>query len=198
VFLPDDDIQFEGGVTSIHDLFATAERLEADIFQPAIKNEYASFPATKAIDGMVCHSVNWVETMMPGFRSELFVSAYLTCIHALEYMKSGWGTELITVKIAEAALARGVRAYVIDAHPAIHTRPVGQNSRVHEIGWDEAFLIPQLAFNKMQSWMGFRTVEAAKRQMSAPKPAPRNPMAIELYMQKVAFARRLWTNLFER
>ncbi len=198
VFIPDDDIEFEGGARTIHELFDTAEKLKADMFQPAIKNEHASFPGTRLLDGAVCHSVNWVEIMMPGFRSDLFVSAFLSCIHAMEYLKSGFGTELITTKIAEAHLGRGVRAYVIDAHPAIHTRPVGQNPAIHEVGRDEGFLIPQLPYNWLKALVGFRDVEAANEYMADPKPLPRNAMAIELYMQKVRYARKLWENLFER
>jgi hypothetical protein len=198
VFLPDDDISFEGGSSAVHELFSTAETLSADMFQPAVKNELVSFAATRVMDGAVCHAVNWVENMMPGYRSDLFVSAYLGGIHALEYMKSGWGTEIIAVKLAEAHLGRGVRAYVIDSCPAIHTRPVGSNSRVHEVGRDEGFLLPQLAYNPLQTLVGFRTIAAAKAHMEAPKPLPRNPTAIELYMQTVRHARKLWTNLCER
>jgi hypothetical protein len=198
IFLPDDDIQFEGGAATIEGLFSAAESLKADIFQPAVKNDLVSFAATRVLDGAACHLVNWIENMMPGFRSDLFVSAYFGSIHALEYMKSGWGTELIAIKIAEAMLGRGVRAYVIDSHPAIHTRPVGQNSRVHEVGRDEGFLIPQLAHNQLRTLIGFRTVDAANRHMEEPKPLARNVMSIELYMQKVRYARKLWANLFER
>ena len=42
------------------------------------------------------------------------------------------------------------------------------------------------------------SVEAANRHMASPKPLPRNAMSIELYMQKVRYARKLWANLFER
>lgn len=198
VFLPDDDIAFEGGAAAVHELFETAATLSADMFQPAVKNELVSFAATRVMEGAVCHAVNWVENMMPGYRSDLFVTAYLAGIHALEYMKSGWGTELIAVKLAEAQLGRGVRAYVIDSCPAIHTRPVGSNSRVHEVGRDEGFLVPQLAYNQLRSIVGFRSIDAAKAHMETPKPLPRNPTAIELYMQKVRHARKLWNNLCER
>lgn len=198
VFLPDDDIRFEGGASAIRDLFATAESLSADMFQPAVKNDLVSFAATRVMDGAVCHAVNWVENMMPGYRSDLFVSAYLGGVHALEYMKSGWGSELVAAKLAEAHLGRGVRAYVIDSCPAVHTRPVGSNSRVHEVGRDEGFLVPQLDYNPLQTLFGFRTFEAAKAHMAEPKPLPRNPTVIELYMQKVRHARKLWTNLCER
>jgi hypothetical protein len=112
--------------------------------------------------------------------------------------KSGWGTELIANKLAEITLGRGVPAYVIDSCPAIHTRPVGKNSRVHEPGRDEGFLVPQLAYNQLRTITGFRSLEAATRHMEHPKPLPRNIVSIELYMQKVRYARKLWANLFER
>jgi hypothetical protein len=198
VFLPDDDIQFEAGAADVHRLFDLADELEADIFQPAVKNEYVSFQATRQMPGAVCHHVTWVENMMPAYRSDLFRSAFLGGIHALEYLKSGWGLEIIAIKLAEVALGRGVRSYVIDACPAVHTRPVGGNGVVHEIGRDEEFLLPQLTVNQLRTQVGFRTVEAAKAHMAAPRPQPRNPSTIALYMQKVRFARKLWANLAER
>ena len=198
VFLPDDDIQFEAGAADVHRLFALAEELEADVFQPAVKNEYVSFQATRQMPGAVCHHVNWVENMMPAYRSDLFRSAFLGGIHALEYLKSGWGLEIVAVKLAEVALGRGVRSYVIDACPAVHTRPVGGNGAVHEIGRDEEFLLPQLSVNQLRAHVGFRSVEAARAHMASPRPQPRHPATIALYMQKVRFARKLWANLAER
>jgi hypothetical protein len=197
VFLPDDDIRFDNGAADVHRLFETADALEADSFQPAVKNEYVSFQATRQVAGAVCHSVNWVENMMPGYRSDLFRSAFLGGIHALEYLKSGWGLEVVAAKLAEMALGRGVRSYVIDACPAVHTRPVGGNSAVHEIGRDEEFLLPQLTANQMRAQVGFASVEAARSRMAAPAPRPRNAVTIALYMQKVRFARKLWRNLAE-
>lgn len=198
VFLPDDDIQFEGGAADVHRLFATAAELEADVFQPAVQNDFVSFAASRQIAGAVCHQVNWVENMMPAYRSDLFRAAFLGGIHALEYLKSGWGLEIVASRLAEVTLGRGVRSYVIDACPAVHTRPVGKNGMVHEIGRDEEFLLPQLTGNQMRSVIGFRTVEAARQHLATVKPQPRNPLAIELYMQKTRFARRLWTNLAGR
>lgn len=198
VFLPDDDIQFDGGAADVHKLFALADELEADIFQPAVKNEFVSFAATRQMPGFVCHHVNWVENMMPAYRSDLFRTAFLAGLHALEYLKSGWGLEIIAVRLAEVMLGRGVRNYVIDACPAIHTRPAGTNGAVHEIGRDEEFLLPQLTANQLRTFAAFRTAEAARRHMGQAKPQPRNRMAIELYMQKTRFARKLWANLAGR
>jgi hypothetical protein len=198
VFLPDDDIAFDNGAADVGRLFETAEALEADIFQPAVKNEYVSFQATRQMAGAICHHVTWVENMMPAYRSDLFRSAFLGGIHALEYLKSGWGLEIIAVRLAEVALGRGVRTYVIDACPAVHTRPVGGNGAVHEIGRDEEFLLPQLTANQLRGTLGFATVEAARARMARPAPQRRNPGVIALYMQKVRFARKLWANLAER
>jgi hypothetical protein len=198
VFLPDDDIQFEGGAADVHRFFAMGEELEADIFQPAVKNEFVSFAATRQMAGAVCHHVNWVENMMPAYRADLFRTAFLGGLHALEYLKSGWGLEIIATKLAEVMLGRGVRSYVIDACPAVHTRPVGNNGVVHEIGRDEEFLLPQLTANQLRSFVGFRTAEAARQHMAAARPQPRNTLAIELYMQKTRFARKLWANLAGR
>jgi hypothetical protein len=198
VFLPDDDIRFENGAADVHKLFDMAEALDADIFQPAVANEYVSFQGTRQMAGAVCHHVNWVENMMPAYRGDLFRSAFLAGLHALEYLKSGWGLEIIAVKLAEVVLGRGVRSYVIDACPAVHTRPVGGNGAVHEVGRDEEFLLPQLTANQLRATVGFATVEAARSRMAKPAPQPRNPGVIALYMQKVRFARKLWTNLAER
>jgi hypothetical protein len=198
VFLPDDDIAFDDGAADVHRLFETAEALEADIFQPAVRNDYVSFAGTRQMAGAVCHQVNWIENMMPAYRGDLFRSAFLGGIHALEYLKSGWGLEIVASRLAEVALGRGARSYVIDACPATHTRPVGGNGSVHEIGRDEEFLLPQLTYNQLRTQVGFKTVEAARRHMAEPKPQPRHPGTIALYMQKVRFARKLWSNLAER
>jgi hypothetical protein len=163
-----------------------------------VRNDYVSFQATRRIEGAVCHTVNWVENMMPAYRADLFRSAFLGGIHALEYLKSGWGLEIVAMRLAEVALGRGVRSYVIDACPAVHTRPVGGNGPVHEIGRDEEFLLPQLTVNQLRGHAAFATVEAARSRMAAPRPQPRNPSAIALYMQKVRHARKLWRNLVER
>jgi len=198
VFLPDDDIRFERGAQDVAALFVAAQALDADVFQPAVQNEHVSFQGTRQIAGAACHTVNWVENMMPAYRSDLFRSAFLGGIHALEFLKSGWGLEIVAAKLAEVALGRGLRAYVIDACPAIHTRPVGGNGMVHEIGRDEEFLLPQLTYNQLRAHVAFASFEAAKAQMERPRPQPRNPNVIALYMQKVRFARKLWRNLAER
>jgi hypothetical protein len=198
VFMPDDDILFENGAEDLHGLFATAEQVGADAFQPAVKNDSVSFRATRLLEGAVCHSVNWVENMMPAYRSDLFRMAYLGCIHALEYQKSGWGTELMAAKIAEAVLGRGFRAFVIDRYPAMHTRPVGQNGLVHEIGCDELCLLPQLSHNLLRTGLGFRTAEAALAHAAHVKPEPRNLLAIEHYMRGVRRARKLCAKLMEQ
>jgi len=198
VFLPDDDIAFEEGADAVHALLDAAERLDADAFQPAVKNEYVSFAATRVLEGAYCHRVNWVENMMPGYRSEVFAKAFLAAVHALEFSKSGWGIEVVAAKIAEAVTGRGLRAYVMDAHAAVHTRPVGQNSKVHEVGRDEEFLVPQLTHNQLRTLVGFRTEDAAITHMKEPAPLPRNTLAIELYMQKVRFVRKFWMNNFEK
>ena len=198
VFLPDDDIHFENGAADVHKLFAMAAELDADAFQPAVQNDFVSFGASRQLAGAVCHQVNWVENMMPAYRSDVFTAAFLAGVHALEYLKSGWGLELMAAKLGEVILGRGLRSYVIDACPAIHTRPVGNNGVVHEIGRDEEFLQPQLTANQMRSLVGFRSVEAARHHLAEAKPQPRNRTAIELYMQKTRFARKLWTNLAVR
>ena len=86
----------------------------------------------------------------------------------------------------------------MDAHAAVHTRPVGQNSKVHEVGRDEEFLVPQLTHNQLRTLVGFRTEDAAITHMKEPAPLPRNTLAIELYMQKVRFVRKFWMNNFEK
>jgi hypothetical protein len=198
VFMPDDDILFENGADDVHALFATAEKLGADAFQPAVKNDSVSFQSTRVVEGAACRLVNWVENMMPGYRSDVFRMGYLAAIHALEFPKSGWGTEPMAAKLAEAVFGRGFRAFIIDKHPAVHTRPVGQNGIVHEIGRDEASLLPQLGHNLLRTLATFRTVEEAAAHAANLRPAPRNAMAVELYMQKARLARKLWTNLMER
>ncbi len=195
VFLPDDDIDFGGGAAAVRRLFDHAAAVQADVFQPAISNQHASFQATRQIEGAFCHQVSWVENMMPGFRAELFVSAFLAGVHALDYLRSGWGLEPIVMKLGEAQLGRGLRTFVIDASPVVHTRPVGRNSVVHEIGWDERLLNPQIDSSPMRTLGVFATAEGATRL--EPSPVPRNPTAIALAMQRVRLMRKLWKNLFD-
>lgn len=194
ILLPDDDIRFEGGTAGLEKVFADAEAVNAEVFQPAIANEYYSIdwePTLKEA-GAFCRRTNLVEIMMPGYRGELFVPSFLSAIHALEYMTSGWGLEVIVMKLGEAHLGRGLRTFVLDEAAAVHTRPIGSNPAIHAAGWDEAFLIPQLHTNRMRTLAVYASAAEARADtapdaeaLSRPNPDKMKPL-----MQRVRVARQ--------
>jgi hypothetical protein len=164
VFLPDDDIRFPKGTADISRLFAMCRELKADVFQPSIANEFVSegWDPTCLMPGAVCHRTNIVEIMMHGFSGRAFVKAYLPAIHAMQFIKSGWGIEPIWMKIGEAVFQRPLRTFVIDAVPAIHTRPIGSGSaKIHAIGLAEAHFVPLIEANRIHTLATFAKMEDA-------------------------------------
>ncbi len=160
VWFPDDDIAFPDGPPGLERLFDTAEKLKADIFQPAIQNEHYSEESTSRIPGAYCHRVNLAEIMAHGFSGEIFSRAYLPAVHAMDYLKSGWGVEQMLKKIGEAQLQRALRTFVIDCCPVIHTRPVGAGeSFVHNQGRWEGTFIPPFARNRYQTFEVFSSLD---------------------------------------
>jgi hypothetical protein len=173
ILLPDDDIEFPNGAADVSRLFAAARTLQADVFQPAIANEHVSvgWDATRVMPGYACHRTNIVEVMMHGFSGATFAGAYLPAIHAMEFMRSGWGIEPIWMKLGEAQFRRQLRTYVIDAVPAIHTRPVGSGATaIHQLGVSEAFHVPQIELHKMRTLACYRSLVEAVAD--APEVAP--------------------------
>lgn len=164
IFMPDDDIRFTEGAKSISRIFQLAEAMRADAFQPAVANENYSqaWEPTRQIPGAFCHRVNIVETMMHGFSGEAFTQAYLPAIHAMEFMKSGWGIEPITLKIGEAIFRRPLRTFVFDCCAAEHTRPVGLGGgSIHAQGQAEARFVPQIETNRMKTLRTYSSLEEA-------------------------------------
>ena len=161
IFLPDDDIEFPDKEKDISDLFDICHKIEADVFQPAILNEHVSvaWEPTRLIPGAFCHRTNIVELMMHNFSGKAFTCAYLPAVHAMQFMKSGWGLEPIWMKIGETIFRRSLRTFVIDAIPAIHTRPVGSGSaEIHKTGLNEASFVPQIAWNRMKTLAVFKNL----------------------------------------
>jgi hypothetical protein len=163
VFLPDDDLEFESAL-QIEKLFEMAASVDADIFQPAILNENFSlcWEGTRKSAAKLCHAVNIVELMMPGYSGPIFSEFVLPSIVALEFQRAGWGLEPFIAKFAEASLGRPLRTFVFDACPVIHTRPVGGGALSHQIGYDEAFLMPMIYSNRMQTLASFDDAGAAR------------------------------------
>jgi hypothetical protein len=161
IFLPDDDIQFPNYAKDIDDLFKICGQLETDVFQPALSNGERTPPweSTKLIPGAFCHRTNIVEVMMHGFSGKAFTDAFLPAIHAMQFMRSGWGIEPIWLKIGEAIFRRSLRTFVIDAIPAIHTRPLGSGSpEIHKIGMLEARFVPQIQWNRMKTLAVYKDI----------------------------------------
>jgi hypothetical protein len=161
IMFPDDDIHFPNGAQSINYLFQTAEMLRADIFQAAIANQNFSWQCTLQIPGAYCHRVNMAEVMMPGFSYEALIKGFLPAIHTMNFMKSGWGIEAITQRLAEAELRRPVRTFVLDCVPVIHTRPPGTNTAVRDAGRAELAFIPQFMMDPPKTTRIYQSREEA-------------------------------------
>jgi hypothetical protein len=178
ILLPDDDIKFPNDAADISNLFKAAADIHADIFQPGIQNDFYSpgWESTKAIPNVFCHRVNIVEVMMFGFSGAAFTRAFLPAIHAMEFMRSGWGIEPIWKKIGEACFRRALNSFVIDAIPAIHTKPIGGGSpEIHAIGVTEAAFIPQIHSNRMKTMAVYASAKDVEQAPMTPAFAPNFP-----------------------
>ena len=164
ILIPDDDLYFPHGSVDIQRLFESAEAVKAQIFQPAIRNENwsVSWEATRQVPGSYCHAVNIVELMAPGFTGKLFSRAVLPALNALEFQRAGWGIEPVITRFAEILLRRSVRTFVMDVVPMDHTRPVGRGTMSHQVGYDEAFLMPMIESNRMREYARFNSAEEAR------------------------------------
>jgi|GEM_PF-5710197 hypothetical protein len=174
ILLPDDDIEFVGAADDISRLFEICAQIKADVFQPAILNDFVSlaWESTKAIPGAFCHSTNIVEIMMHGFSGAAFTHAYLPAIHTMDFIRSGWGIEPIWKKIGEAHFRRSLNTFVIDAVSALHTKPIGGGSaEIHAIGVMEAVFVPQIHTNRM------KTVTVYDNAAEIPLPSAPPPFA---------------------
>ena len=195
IMLPDDDIRFEGGAAGVERAFADAEAVDADVFQPAIANENYStdWELTRREEGVVCRRANLVEIMMPGFRGALFVPAFLSAVHALEYMTSGWGIEVMAMKLGEAHLGRALRTFVLDAAAATHTRPPGGNPAIHDLGRDEMFLNPQVHTNRIRVFAAYESAADARADTSVDALALSRPDPEKMarQMRRVRIARKV-------
>jgi hypothetical protein len=162
IFLPDDDLDFPNGATDIQRLFDAMVLSNADIGQPAIANQYFSWQATRLIRGALCHATNIVELMSPVYSVEVFQKFVLPCTAALDFLRAGWGIEVVIAKAAEVGMRRPARTFVFDSVPMIHTRPVGQGGTPHRIGDNEALMMPGIFANRMATYASFRSYERAR------------------------------------
>lgn len=144
VFLPDDDILIPGGAAAVSHFLALARAVDADIVQPAIANEHVSpgHEPTRRQAGSLMRAVSRAEGMMPAFAGRIVEGCLLPLLHLQPFVRAGWGLEAQLQRMTEAMFGRTARTFVIDAIEAHHTRPVGQGSASHAIGWDEAFMTP--------------------------------------------------------
>jgi hypothetical protein len=196
IWFPDDDITFpEGG--RVEQLFDTARALKADVFQPAIQNANVSprWEPTRQIPGAYCHRTNIVEVMAHGFSGETFSRAYLPAIHAMEFMKSGWGIDPIWMKIGETYFQRPLRTFVFDCCPIVHTRPTGSGSAdIHKQGEWELTLVPQAYTNLVETLQVFSSLHEAlsandddlqsRLRSREPIPASKEPIPVRRFGAK--------------
>lgn len=161
VWMPDDDLQFLQG-DSPEKLLKICAELEADVFQPAIDNDYISkcWEPTKKINGAYAHRTNIVEIMAFGFSGKVFKECFLTALHACEFVESGWGIEPIFKNIGESLYGRYLNTFVIDACPIVHTRPVGSGEGIiHSKGVFEARHFPQIEAQRMKTLKVYNSLE---------------------------------------
>lgn len=156
VFMPDDDIIFDG-VDAVNAFLDACTATGADCAQPAISNNYWSHVSTQKVDQIAAHSVNWIEIMMPAYRSDLFQNAFIPVVHQLDFLVSGFGIEIMVQKLCETHRRRPTKNLILDSHAVVHSRPVGTNKAIHARGELEAFFIPQ------RQWMfGMKTLREFK------------------------------------
>jgi hypothetical protein len=173
IWFPDDDLRFPNNDDEIEGLFEAAAFARADVFQPAICNEFTSpcWDSTKRIDDAYAHRTNIVEIMAHGFSGEVFEKAYLPAIHVMDFMKSGWGLDPIYLKIGESVFKRRLRTFVFDENSIIHTRPVGSGvSIVHQLGRYERSYVPQAYTNLMETLEILRNKENILADRDVEKP----------------------------
>jgi hypothetical protein len=193
VLLPDDDIEFEGGSADLSGAFALAAETRADIFQPAIANEYYSkgWEATRRVRDAVCHATTIVEIMMPGYTGEIFERCVLPLLHIRGYAPVGWGIEPLIVRFAETVHNRPIRTFVLDEMPAVHTRPVGAGASAYSAGMDESFLNPFVAGIKSKVLAQFQSSQDARQYVFEESDKFIDWRAVEKHKKRVRGARRI-------
>lgn len=164
VFIPDDDLLFESGAAGINSLLDAAGEVDADIFQPAIANENWSkgWEPTRRVPSAHCRAANIVELMAPGYSGQLFSQVVLPVLNALEFQRAGWGLEPVIARTAEILWRRPVRTFVFDSTLMDHTRPPGQGTTSHQVGYDEAFLMPMIDSTRMREYGRFGSAKEAR------------------------------------
>ena len=191
VFLPDDDIEFPEGAAAISRAFVLANEIGADIFQPAIANEYYSWEATRRAEGAFCHATMTVEIMMPAYSGEIFERCVLPLLHTLVYIRAGWGIEPLIARLSENTLDRPVRTFVLDDVPAIHTRPVGKGTAAYDLGKDEAYLNPLVPGLWMQELAQFQSPREAASYVFPASDERISWRAVEKHLGRIKGARNL-------
>jgi hypothetical protein len=161
VLLLDDDLEFPGGAADISRAFNLASEIRADIFHPAVANEHYTSEVTHRLPGYLCHATNVIDQMATGYTAEVFRLCVLPALHALGHVRAGWGMQPVFAKAGEALVGRPMRIFMLDEISTIHTRPVGKGSASHQLGYDEAFLLPQ-AYPMMELARFCDAAEAAR------------------------------------
>jgi hypothetical protein len=184
VFLPDDDILIPGGAAAVSQLLALARAVDADIVQPAIANEHVSpgHEPTRRQTTSLMRATTLVEIMMPAYAGRIVEGCLLPILHLQPHVRAGWGLEPMLQRMTEALFGRSPRTFVIDAVEAHHTRPTGQGSASHAIGWDEAFMNPLAG--------AMRIVELARFKSTADAAAFTFPPA-DTHLDRTYLARHL-------
>ena len=197
VFLPDDDILIPEGAAAVSRLFAIARDIDAHIFQPAIANEHVSpgHEPTRRNTASLMRATNIVEIMMPALTGRIVEGCLLPILHVHPHVRAGWGLEALLQRTTEAVFGRTPRTFVIDAIEAHHTRPVGQGSASHALGWDEAFMNPLAGAIPTVELASFGNMADAAAFVFPPSDAHLNLRRLSKHLSDVRLARLIVESL---
>jgi hypothetical protein len=197
VFLPDDDILIPEGAAAVSRLFAIARDIDADIVQPAIANEHVSpgHEPTRRNTASLMRATNIVEIMMPALTGRIVEGCLLPILHVHPHVRAGWGLEALLQRTTEAVFGRTPRTFVIDAIEAHHTRPVGQGSASHALGWDEAFMNPLAGAIPTVELARFGNMADAAAFVFPPSDAHLNLLRLSKHLSDVRLARLIVESL---
>jgi len=193
VFLPDDDILIPEGAAAVSRLFAIARDVHADIIQPAIANEHVSpgHEPTRRNTASLLRATNIAEIMMPAMTGRVVEGCLLPILHLHPHIRAGWGLEALLQRMTEAMFGRTPRTFVIDAIEAHHTRPVGQGSASHALGWDEAFMNPLAGAIPTVELARFENLADAAAFVFPPSDAHLNLPRLGKHLAEVRLGRRI-------
>lgn len=160
IWFPDDDLEFVDS-NGIFAMFEVAEKIQADIFQPALINEGIDkfWIATKHVENTFVRRTNVVELMAWGFKGKIFTDCFFPCLQVFDYMKAGWGIESVLTKFIESLIQKPPRVFVLDCVQINHAKPLDDSSKLHERGKFECHYTLQHVCNRMRTVKAYKSLQ---------------------------------------